>query len=62
MTLKNGLVIEIWASDNDEGYMYEIYSDRLAQENCESLDGGLCTGDLEDALEMAYEQAGALIE
>ena len=52
----NGLIIEIFESDNG-GYMYNLYEDRQKQEACEEYDGGLCTGSLADALEMANSQA-----
>ncbi len=53
----NGIIIEIFRSDNEDGFIYNLYEDSQKQEACEEYDGGLCTGSLADALEMATGQA-----
>lgn len=53
----NGIIIEIFRSDNEDGFIYNLYENQSKQENCEEYDGGLCTGSLADALEMANSQA-----
>ena len=53
----NGLTIDIFYSEMNEGWMYELYEDSSKLEDGVSYDGGLCTGSLEDALEMATSQA-----
>lgn len=53
------LVIKIEEA-SDEGYMYDIYDSE--DMDGDSLDGGQCTTTLENALEMAYEQARVLIK
>lgn len=56
-----GLVIDIF-ENSDGDWNYSIYEAVEDIENGEDeLDGGCCTGSLEDALEMAYDQAGALL-
>lgn len=45
----------------EEGWYFDIY-DVEETEEVDSLDGGLCTGTLEDALGMAYEQAKELLK
>lgn len=51
--------IKIWESD--EGYMFNIWLDEDADEIAECDDGGLCTGNYEDAIEMATIQAKDLL-
>ena len=53
------LVIKIYESEQC-GYKYDIYDQD--SEDAESLDGGHCTSDLANALEMATDQAIALVE
>ena len=59
LILQNGNTYEIHYSELNNGWMYEIYNEieltPAAWANLEpkSDDGGLCTGSLEDAMEMA---------
>lgn len=56
------IIIRIEESTNEEGFMYDIFDSEEAMTNCEdSLDGGLCTGSITDALSMATSQAQDLI-
>ena len=57
------LTITITDASGEEGYMYDIYNCEAEDINDEidSLDGGCCTGSLEDALEMATSQAKEII-
>jgi len=42
------------SSDEDANWAYDRYRSREAFDNDEeAIDGGLCTGDLSDAIEMA---------
>lgn len=50
MTTKLTIIIE---EASDGGYMYDIYED----DDTNSVDGGLCTTTMANALEMAYTQA-----
>lgn len=52
------ITINIFESANEPGYMYNIYtgSPEEVAEGLDSVDGGLCTGSLSDALGMAKEQ------
>ena len=46
--------VVIFPCSDDEGYMYSIYKSRAAFEADEdSIDGGQCTGTINDAIEMA---------
>lgn len=56
------IILTIEWSETNNGYMYEIYPNEEAQENGDSLDGGLCTGSMIGALGMATDQAGHLLE
>ena len=57
------LTIHIFYSPMNEGWNFDIYDQdtRDVLDDIDSLDGGLCTGSLQDALGMAYEQARDLI-
>lgn len=59
----NELAITIFYSETNDGYMYDIYDQDLPEdsERPESIDGGCCTGQLCDALDMAYDQALRII-
>ena len=59
MSIKHELAITIFWSEGNNGYQYDIYDQDLPEdgERPESIDGGLCTGSIEDALNMAVEQA-----
>lgn len=60
MSKINELVIQIFESSNEPGYFYDIF-DNLEPE-AESLDGGICTSTIENALDMAVEQAKQIIK
>lgn len=52
------------SEDQDEdGFMYDIYNcqpeDMVDGED--SMDGGFCTGTIEDAIDMAFDQAKTII-
>lgn len=58
----NALTIVIRASDNEEGYLYDVYK---SEPNCalaDNADGGLCTTTMLNALGMAVSQAEELIK
>lgn len=61
---KNAVTITVFKSESEEGYMYDIYdceldeiNDGNGSENVDSIDGGLCTTNIINALGMAYSQA-----
>ncbi len=56
-----GTYISVWYSDANDGYMYNIY-DQEPTDFIEEIDGGLCTGTIIDAVEMAMLQAGMSTE
>ena len=60
----DNLFISIEWSENEQGFMYEIYLNKSTEdiENGDSDDGGCCTGSPEDALEMATVQTQELIK
>ena len=55
------IIIHVFASSNGDGYMYDIYDDENKMEGGDSIDGGLCTSTMENALDMAVDQAKALL-
>lgn len=58
------LSIDIYYSEGNNGYMYNVYdtvSDNQ-KDSGDSIDGGLCTGTIHDALNMAYESAKQQLE
>jgi hypothetical protein len=55
----NELVIQIFEASDEPGYFYEIFGSLELE--AESLDGGLCTTTIENALDMAVEQAKKII-
>ena len=55
----NELVIQIFEASDEPGYFYEIFGS--LELYAESLDGGLCTTTIENALDMAVEQAKKII-
>jgi hypothetical protein len=55
----NALVIRIFEA-SDGGYIYDIFD--TEDDDAESIDGGLCTTTLLNALHMAHNQAQDLIE
>lgn len=63
MSKLNELVIRIAESSDEPGFFYEIYDTAdITDDDAESVDGGFCTSSIENALDMAYEQAKKLIE
>ena len=55
------LTIDIY-QNSDGDYNYDIYNGANDLENGDdSLDGGTCTSTLENALEMAFDQAKILL-
>ena len=47
---------------SDGGYIYDIYDcEADAIDRHDSIDGGLCTTTIENALEMAFDQARDLL-
>ncbi len=58
------LIIVIRKATDEEGYFYDIYDCDVEDVNDgrDSLDGGLCTTTIENALEMAAEQAKEIIK
>lgn len=55
------LTIHIRESSNGDGYLYDIYDcDPDEVDDRDSIDGGLCTSTLANAVEMACEQAAAM--
>ena len=55
--------IKIWKTDQDEGgYMFNIWLDDSADEDSDGDDGGLCTGNYKNAIDMACEQAKDLLK
>lgn len=51
------MTIKIFQSSNGGGYCYSIYDTVDNIDNALEIDGGLCTSDLTNALEMATDQA-----
>jgi hypothetical protein len=56
------MTIIIYPSQTEKGFLYDIYGVELDPEDEESLDGGLCTTTLKNALEMATSQAMDLLK
>ncbi|NCD10490.1 MAG: hypothetical protein EOL98_13960 [Negativicutes bacterium] len=57
------ITIQVYRSVNYPGYYYSIYdTSKYDLENEEEIDGGLCTSDLTNALEMATDQALAIVK
>ena len=55
------LRIEIEESSNEPGYMYNIFN-TMDIEDAEPLDGGICTGSMQTALESAVDMAQDLMK
>lgn len=51
------MTIQIFKSSNGGGYYYSIYDTVDKLDDANEIDGGLCTSDLTNALEMATDQA-----
>lgn len=54
--------IKIWYTEQEDGYMYDIWLNEDASEDEHCDDGGLCTGSYKDAVDMACEQAKVLLK
>jgi len=55
--MRSEIAVTIFWSDANNGYQFDIYENSAAiEENDDPLDGGLCTGSFQDAMEMAFEQ------
>ena len=55
-TAEGPLYMSIEWSEMNEGYMFDVYDNEKAMSDGEdSLCGGVCTGTLRDAFEMAFE-------
>lgn len=56
------ITIDIFLNSEGE-YQYDIYENPEALENGEdALDGGICTSDINNALEMAFDQAKEILK
>lgn len=57
------ITITISKATDEEGYFYDIYDIAAMDidESTESLDGGFCTTTIENAIDMAVEQAKQLL-
>lgn len=63
LELLENITIQIYKSDNECGYYYSIYDTaKYDLEDCDEMDGGLCTSDLANAVEMATSQALDLVK
>lgn len=54
-TTMNEVLIYIRPSDNEDGYVWDVYENDQAYIDAESYDGGLCTGSFDDALDFAID-------
>lgn len=62
---KQAITITIYESESEDGYMYDIYNTDLqgaVDTDDGSIDGGLCTGSMADAVGMATAQALELLK
>lgn len=63
LELLENITIQIYKSDNECGYYYSIYDTaKYDLEDCDEIDGGLCTSDMANAVEMAMSQALDLVK
>lgn len=51
------IAIRVWYSHDNGGYMYSLLDARQDDDDTDELDGGICTGTLADAIEMASSHA-----
>lgn len=58
--ITSALTIRIFPH-SEGGYNYDIYPTEDIEDTSDSIDGGLCTSSLQNALDMAVEQAKALM-
>ena len=52
-----GLIIHVQPSVTEKGFMFDVFTSEDQVDTGNSEDGGLCTGTLGDALEMAADCA-----
>ena len=57
----DGIIIRIYKAQDEDGYFYDIYDSETWDEDDVSVDGGLCTTTLENAIGMASDQAIELV-
>lgn len=58
----NGITIEIYKSEEEKGYSFDIYQPSPnGDDKGDIMDGGQCTTSLKNAIDMACEQAKSLI-
>lgn len=51
------MIIRLEKASDGEGYMYDIFMSQEAMDADNSIDGGQCTTNIDNALDMAVEQA-----
>lgn len=56
------ITIKVWFSESENGYMYDIFDTVDVDEDTESVDGGLCTTTMANAIDMATSQALQIIK
>ena len=61
--IKRELSIDIFYSELNDGYMYNVYdtTNSHQKDTRDSLAGGLCTGTIKEALEMACDSVMELL-
>jgi hypothetical protein len=63
MAIINELIIRISEGTDEPGYFYDIYDTAdVTDDDVDSVDGGFCTSTIENALDMAVEQAKEIIK
>ena len=55
------ITIKIFRSSGSNGYYYSIYDASDDLDNVDEIDGGFCTSDLTNALEMATDEALSIV-
>lgn len=51
----NEVLIYIFPSDSEEGYVWDVYASETEYVEGNSFDGGLCTGTFDDAIDFALD-------
>lgn len=59
--MQDEIIIKVTKASDEDGYFYDIYASDDKYQADESEDGGFCTTTIENALEMANEQAKAFL-
>jgi hypothetical protein len=54
--MKN-LTIKIYKAESEDGFFYDIFNIADIDDDSDPIGGGLCTGTINDALEMAFIEA-----